>query len=113
MRKNILWSLLTALVAVSAARAQSTSTTESSATKFYIEPSLVVAFPGKFDTAVGGGFATGANFARHHCVEAEVIYFSSSQYYYYKIDFMPILVSYKYEIPLNPTLSVYAGGSVG
>ncbi len=99
------------LAAVSTASAQ-TAASFSSRMKFYAQPSVVVAFPGDFDTAAGGALALGVTVDGVHSVEAEVIRFKSGLGST-DVTFTPILATYKYRIALAHKLSIKVGASVG
>lgn len=99
------------LAAVSTASAQNAASV-SSRMKFYAQPSVVVAFPGDFDTAAGGALALGVTVDGVHSVEAEVIYFKSG-IGSTDVTFMPLLATYKYGIKLNQKLTLQVGGSIG
>jgi hypothetical protein len=100
------------LGAATTAFAESTAPVRS--TNFYVDASVVGAFPGEgLGDAVGARLAGGVSFHQVHSIEAEVIHFQSSVRYGGNIKFTPVLVTYKYSIPLVPKLSVAAGASVG
>lgn len=91
--------------------AQAQTSTDAGA-KLYARPELVVAFPGHFDTAVGGGLALGYSIVRAQAVEVEAIAFSSKDSGY-KVKFLPVVGSYIYSLKLNSDLQVKFGGSIG
>lgn len=78
----------------------------------YVQPSLVVALPGDFDTATGGALSIGTTINESHAVEAEVIYFKSENSGV-TVKFMPLLASYKYRWSPMAKWTLRAGGSVG
>jgi hypothetical protein len=110
--QKFVWSVLSALLAAVSVRAQSAVSTPSSDPRFYVQPSVIVAFPGDLNTAVGGAVAVGMSFARHHSVEVEGMYFESSDDYY-KLKFTPFIATYKYTFPVTAKLSLYLGASLG
>ncbi len=114
--KNTLLFLLSACVAT-VATAQTPAAAKADATRFYAQPSLVLAIPGSdFDTAMGLGAAVGVSFKSRHSVELEFVQFETEPdegYAPFQLDFTHILVTYKYRIPITPKFSAYAGGSVG
>ncbi len=114
--KNTLLFLLSACVAT-VATAQIPDAATAGSTRFYVQPSLVLAVPGSdFDTAAGLGVAVGVAFKSRHSVELEFVQFEtepSDGYAPYEMDFTHILVTYKYRIPITPKFSAYAGGSIG
>lgn len=78
----------------------------------YVQPSVVVAFPGDFDTAAGAAISIGTTINEVHAVEAEVIYFKSEDAGV-NVKFLPLLASYKYHWSPNAKWTIRAGGSVG
>jgi hypothetical protein len=110
--------VLSFLAAVSTASAQTapspaqTPPSLSSRVAFFAQPSVVVAFPGDFDTAAGGALALGLTLNRVHSLEVEVIRFESGLNSV-DVTFMPILATYKYRIQLAKKLSLKVGGSIG
>ncbi len=80
--------------------------------KFYAQPSVVVAFPGDFDTAAGGALALGVTVDGVHSVEAEVIHFKSG-IGATDVTFTPLLATYKYGFKLPHKITIQVGGSVG
>ncbi len=115
MNKIIGTFLLGALVAVSVPLAQAQSRT-TGGIKFYAQPSVIVAFPGSdFDSAVGGALALGVDLGTAHSFELEVTHFQTQakNFSWVKFDFTPVMVGYKYHIPLAQNLSWQIGASVG
>ncbi|ATC64227.1 hypothetical protein CMV30_09805 [Nibricoccus aquaticus] len=114
--KNTLLFLLSACAAT-VATAQTPTVSTPAATRFYVQPSLVLAIPGSdFDTAMGLGAAVGVSFKSRHSVELEYVQFETEPdagYAPFDIDFTHILVTYKYRIPFTPKFSSYVGGSIG
>lgn len=78
----------------------------------YVQPSVVVAFPGDFDTAAGAALSIGTTINEAHAVEAEVIYFKSEDGGV-SVKFLPLLASYKYRWSPTAKWTIRAGGSVG
>ena len=104
-----------ALVAVSVPWAEAQTRTTGGMT-FYAQPSVIVAFPGSdFDSAVGGAIALGVDLGTAHSVELEVTHFETKakNNSWAKFDFTPVMVGYKYRIPLTPSLSLQVGASAG
>jgi len=97
--------------AISTMSAQAQTSPERDA-KLYARPELVIAFPGDFDNAVGGGLALGYSIAKAHAVEVEAIYFSSKDGYT-TVKFMPVVGSYIYSLRLDPRFSLKVGASIG
>jgi len=115
MNKKIGALLLGALVAVSVPWAEAQTRTTGGMT-FYAQPSVIVAFPGSdFDSAVGGAIALGVDLGTAHSVELEVTHFETKakNNSWAKFDFTPVMVGYKYRIPLTPSLSLQVGASAG
>jgi len=115
MNKKIGTLLVGALVAVSAPLAQAQSRTTGGA-EFYAQPSAIVAFPGSdFDVAAGGALALGVTLNRVNSFELEIIHFQTQEKNdsSAKVKFTPIMLGYKYRIPLRPQLSLQVGASVG
>ena len=83
---------------------------------FYAQPSVIVAFPGSdFDSAVGGALALGVDLGTAQSVELEVTHFQTQakNFSSAKFDFTPVMLGYKYRIPLTPSLSLQVGASAG
>ena len=115
MNKKIGALLLGALVAVSVPLAESQARTTGGLT-YYAQPSVIVAFPGSdFDTAVGGALALGVNLNAANSFELEVTNFQTQakNYSWVKFKFTPVMLGYKYRIPLAQNLSWQVGASVG
>ena len=109
--KKLTTLLLGLCAAISTMSAQAQTSTDSDA-KLYARPEVVIAFPGHFDTAVGGGLAVGYTVFKAQSVEAEAIAFSSKDGGY-KVKFLPVLGSYVYSLKCNPDLHVRFGASIG
>jgi len=109
--KKISVIVLGLLAVVSTASAQ-TQTPTSPSVVFYAQPSVVVAFPGHFDTAAGGALALGVAVNRVHSIEVEVISFRSRDSWL-RVTFTPLLATYKYRVALTDKLSLKAGASIG
>ena len=116
MKNTLLFLLSTCAATVAMAQTASTATT-SATTRFYVQPSLVLALPGSdFDNAIGLGAAVGVAFKGRHSVELEFVQFETEPdagYAPFELDFTHILANYKYRIPITPKFSAYAGGSIG
>ncbi|HTZ20470.1 MAG TPA: outer membrane beta-barrel protein [Opitutaceae bacterium] len=115
MNKKIGALLFGALVAVSVPLAEAQPRTTGGLT-FYAQPSVIVAFPGSdFNSVVGGALALGVNLNPTNSFELEVTHFEtkakrlSSE----KVEFTPIMLGYKYRVPLTQNLSWQLGASVG
>lgn len=79
--------------------------------EFYARPSLVIAFPGDFDTAAGGAIAFGTTIHQMHSVEVEVTRFQSRDDYL-KVTFTPILATYRFQVKPNQ-FAFHVGVSAG
>jgi hypothetical protein len=115
MNKKIGALFLGALVAVSVPLAEAQARTTGGMT-FYAQPSVIVAFPGSdFDSAVGGALALGVNLNEVNSFELEVTHFQTQAKHnsWAKFEFTPVMVGYKYRIPLTPNLSWQVGASAG
>jgi hypothetical protein len=109
MIKLIVIGILTSALAI-AARAQSSATPGA---VFYATPSVVVAFPGDFDKAVGGAVALGATLKNVHSIEADVMSFKTNEGGADDFKFTPVLATYKYHFILKGGVSLMAGASLG
>lgn len=109
--KKLITILLGALAAVTAASAQTTTTTDSGL-GLYVRPAAVLAFPGHFDTAGGGSIAIGTTIARVHTIEVQAIRFSSRDSGE-KVTFTPMLVNYDYHFVTRTPVTFNVGASVG
>jgi Outer membrane protein beta-barrel domain len=115
MKNKIGTLLLGALVVVSAPWAQAQSQT-TGGMKFYAQPSVIVAFPGSdFDAAVGGAIALGVDLNPTNSFELEVTHFQTqaTNFSWAKFEFTPVMLGYKYRVPLTRNLSWQVGASVG
>jgi hypothetical protein len=109
--------LILLLLSASAAIVATAQTDNQARTRFYVQPSLLIAAPGDdFKTATGVAIAGGVSFLRNHSVEVEYVSFETEPdagLFGYDLKFTYVLATYKYRIPLTPKFSVYAGGSIG
>lgn len=109
MIKRVIIGILATASAVSA----QTQAQASRSVAFYATPSVVIAFPGDFDNAVGGALALGATINNVHSIEAEVISFKTNEGGSDDFKFTPLLATYKYSFVINSKISLIAGASIG
>ncbi len=104
--------LVIAFFATVSALSAQTGTPASASTAFYVEPSVVIAFPGHFDNAVSAALALGTTIRTVHSIEVDVISFKTKEYSD-DFRFTPLLATYKYSFALPHQFSVMAGASIG
>lgn len=89
---------------------------ETSALHFYAEPSAVYAhFPGgNIKDGLGASLAVGAIFRQVHSVQLEVAYFKTdTDYPLTTLAFTPVLLKYRYALPMSSGWSGYVGVAGG
>ena len=89
----------------------------------YLQASAIYAITGPdFKSGPGIALAGGLSFTKHHSIEIEVISFNtetkdSNYSYSYNdkttLDFIPMLLTYRYTFPVNDKFGAFAGFSVG
>jgi len=115
LTRNLMKKLLvisTLLLAACCARAQNSTM---AGVRFYAQPSVVYVFPGDFKNATGEAIALGALINDQHSLEVEAIWFSThdKSNTFIKVDFMPLLATYKYHFPSHNGVSGYFGAAAG
>jgi hypothetical protein len=104
--------ILIGFLAMASAVAAQTPPSASPGVSYYAVPSVVIAFPGDFDRAVGGALALGATINNVHSIEAEVMSFKTNLYSD-DFRFTPVLATYKYNFVLQNKIALVIGGSLG
>jgi hypothetical protein len=82
---------------------------------FYAQPSVAFGEITDFKAVAGPSLALGLTFAEKHSVEVEGSRFDTEGRFdsEYKLEALPVLISYRYEFPISGKLSGTAGISVG